>query len=38
VDAALETRVLACRDREALGRWLLRAARVERGEDLFDAE
>lgn len=38
VDTPLGTRVRACRDRETLRRWLLRAARVERGEQLFDAE
>ena len=37
VDAPLETRVRACRERDTLHRWLLRAARVERGEQLFDA-
>jgi hypothetical protein len=38
VDTPLETRVRACRDRDTLSRWLLRAARVERGEQLLDAE
>ena len=37
VDTSLETRVRDCRDRDTLHRWLLRAARVERGEQLFDA-
>jgi len=37
VDAPLETRVRACRDRDTLHRWLLRAARIERGEQLLDA-
>jgi len=38
VDTPLETRVRACRERDTLHRWLLRAARAERGEQLFDAE
>ena len=38
VDTPLETRVRACRERDTLHRWLLRAARVERGEQLFDAQ
>uniref|UniRef100_UPI0025F7056D Uma2 family endonuclease n=1 Tax=uncultured Lamprocystis sp. TaxID=543132 RepID=UPI0025F7056D len=37
VDTTLEIRVRACRERDTLHRWLLRAARVERGEQLFDA-
>ena len=37
VDAMLETRVRACREPATLRRWLLRAAQVERGEQLFDA-
>jgi len=38
VNTPLETRVRDCRDRDTLHRWLLRAARVVRGEQLFDAE
>ena len=38
VDAMLETRVRACREPATLRRWLLRAAEVERGEQLFDAQ
>ena len=37
VDAPIETRVRACREHDTLHRWLLRAASIERGEQLFDA-
>jgi hypothetical protein len=37
VDSSLETRVRACRDHDTWRRWLLRAASIERGEQLFDA-
>ncbi len=38
VDATVEARLRACHDRETLRRWLLRAARAERAESLFDVD
>jgi len=38
VTDAVRSRVLAERDPEVLSRWLVRAVKVERGEDVFGAE
>jgi Uma2 family endonuclease len=38
VNATAEAQLRACHDREILRRWLLCAVRVERAEQLFDAE
>ena len=37
VSAAQRKRILACRDRATLDRWITRAARAERAQDLFAA-